>query len=730
MKLIEYIGVVGFHHQLGNRLEWTYPSLDDNNNIDKKRYDWDILPFSAIPDGVHNSSEDYTFFILNEVDPISSPSHRLYGIAHFKQVHTKDLPSHSLSSSDTRSSIQKSIFILSNFPIFYTFSTQLRVATHCFFSQGDFTKYDMLINWFDTKNQSFQDTCKEQLNNRLLQQIVKDSMDERQRDSSSTSLSSPSSTTTSSSTSSSTVLLPTEQQAMERDRIPIQPSLFFTGEEGSVKKLVNHFGRSTLVLFKLLMLERGVVEFCPQPVNAVCDSIISLVSLFPRSFEQFLSLNPAVNQSFYMDRSNEVNRHDLDSYLFPLNLFSKSILQPYLSLHQISSLSSNGSSSSSSSTNQQQQQPQQTTTNNQKSYLVGTSNNLFLKSPPSTTQVIIDIPSGDILYRDESLYKVLELSSSDRRFIDNILTTLEQQTNNNTNNNNNNYIGSDKWIRDQFELYLLCLLSHMASLLKIEDGRTVITQLNTLAPYNEWWIRRWSSTRNFGLWKTQLFRQNPCPPPSKYPIHPSGPPSDILDSVQDKLTTSMKDLQPITTGISKALFGASTFLFNSGQSLINRVLDDTPNQANQPQPKQTSPTQQQQQPVREDYLVENEIEEIVKEGWTRVQENSILAAKKTAQAVKPLYSSGKVLAKQLSSQLINYIAPLNEQQQSPRNNNNNNEHISSQQENSTNNNDVVTKSEILIDTISTTTTSKKDNISSQVQLDLLEEIDENDIYEL
>eukprot|EP01133_Synstelium_polycarpum_P004323 gene4323-5049_t len=450
---------------------------------DATRYDWTLLPFLALPDGVHNSTEDYTFFILTEVNPKVQPPHRLYGVSQFRQVLTRDLPAHALSSDDTRSSVAKSICILSNF-----------VASYCYFNQGDFNKMDLLVKWYDTQNKEFADTCRkhEQQSAQDEQQIVSE---------------------------------------MVAQRVPVNAEMFYQGI--SLRKFITHFGRNSLVLFKLAMLERGTIVFCPQPIHAACEAIIALVSLFPRSFDTFVAQNPSVNQTHYINWSRD-HRHLIDAAL-PLQLFtSKSILQPYMSLHQMSILTPPASAATAQDSR---------VINNFKSFTVGTSNNLFLKSPPQTTHAIVD------------------------------------------------------------------------------SGRTVIADLNTFAPYNEWWIRSWAATKNFYHWRNQIYKITPSPIPlSNHQIHPSGPPSDILDNLQDKLTNSMKDLEPLTTGISKALFGASSFLFSSGQSFFNKVMEDD---------GQTTTTTQ----TSPNHLVETEVEEIMKEGWTKVQENSYYAATKAASVV-------------------------------------------------------------------------------------------------
>ncbi|GAM17581.1 hypothetical protein SAMD00019534_007560 [Acytostelium subglobosum LB1] len=496
-------------------------------------------------------------------------------------------------------------------------------------------------------------------------------------------------------------------------KIPIPADYFLAPL--SLKMFVSHFGRNSLTLFKLIMLEKGVIVFSSQPINAVCETITAVTSLFPHSYDYFVNHNPAVNKSFVIDWQQQHNKqhqqhlhstNDIKDYALPLNLFSsKYIVHPYLSLHQMSILSpANPPPTTAPVSPRELSGSGGRIINNYKGFFVGTSNNLFLKTPPQTTHAIVDIQSSEIIYRDESLNRVMELQSSDRRFIDNIINTIndpQQQT--------NQYIGSDQWIRDQFELYLLCLLSNLANLIKIEDGRSVITHLDSMQAYNEWWIRSWIGTRSFNHWRTQLFKINPTPAsPSNYPIHPSGPPSDILDNIQDKLQSSMKDLQPLTTNISKALFGASSFLFNS---LAGTSVDDGA----------------QQQTVDSTTVSEG--------NWAKVQEN----ASKATNAMKPYVSSGKALAKKWSWSLLEMVAPETPNSEGSSlvdssgitsvnsdNNNNNKGHINFQalQDQPTN----MTNSPST--TIIGLTTSEPGASQSTSLFEFLEEVDTDDIYEL
>lgn len=51
----------------------------------EKDHHWEFLPFLAIPDGSHNSGDDYTFFVLPKNDE-SPLAYNLYGVSCFRQI--------------------------------------------------------------------------------------------------------------------------------------------------------------------------------------------------------------------------------------------------------------------------------------------------------------------------------------------------------------------------------------------------------------------------------------------------------------------------------------------------------------------------------------------------------------------------------------------------------------------------------------------------------------------
>jgi hypothetical protein len=113
-KWIAHIVVVGFHHAHGNHVESIFPPVDSTIQT----HHWEYLPFLAIPDGSHNSTDDFTFFVLPKC---SAASYDLYGVSCFRQIRAMDIPEESRTADITRTHVQKAVCILSYLPFLVLF---------------------------------------------------------------------------------------------------------------------------------------------------------------------------------------------------------------------------------------------------------------------------------------------------------------------------------------------------------------------------------------------------------------------------------------------------------------------------------------------------------------------------------------------------------------------------------------------------------------------------------
>lgn len=217
---ILHVFVIGFHHKKGCVVEFAYPPLSEENvNSTDLPDPWKHLPTLALPDGAHNFEKDTIYFHLPSLE---NPRQTVFGISCYRQMNAQNLLRR--SSDITRGTVQKSVCVLSQLPLFGLIQAKLELITHAYFDERDFSKVSLLEETYKHLNSS----------------LSKDLLD--------------------------------GQQA-------------FLGL--SVRELVLRFKHKTLLLFKLLLLERKVL-FYRAPVKDLCSTILTLCSLLPGTVEKGL----------------------------------------------------------------------------------------------------------------------------------------------------------------------------------------------------------------------------------------------------------------------------------------------------------------------------------------------------------------------------------------------------------------------------------------------------------
>ncbi|KAG2174103.1 hypothetical protein INT43_004123 [Umbelopsis isabellina] len=281
--------VVGFHHSYGPILEFCHPPLPQRESKDQQTAleklelpeEWSFLPFLALPDGAHQQDEDFSYFHLPPVAGWSVAETTLFGISCNRQIASKDL---TVKSADvTRSIVQKAVVVLARQPIFGPIRQKLAVITAAWFNQKDFSKIDILYNFYDNLN--------------------------------STHLG------------------------------PIDDPTLYMGT--SLRELLQKFRSKTLTLVKLLLLEKKILfyGYPVERLCTFQYSLISLIPGLLRSLQD--SGDPALDTSterLEMTEAKVLSNGDKSSLFrymgLPLNLFEKgSFFQPYLPLQQIDMLS-------------------------------------------------------------------------------------------------------------------------------------------------------------------------------------------------------------------------------------------------------------------------------------------------------------------------------------------------------------------------------------------------------
>ncbi|GAB5590512.1 hypothetical protein Unana1_05412 [Umbelopsis nana] len=281
--------VVGFHHAYGPILEFCHPPLpqrdgkDPQTTLEKLELpeEWSFLPFLALPDGAHQQDEDFAYFHLPPVAGWSVAETTLFGISCNRQIASKDLLVK--SPEVTRSIVQKAVVVLARQPIFGPIRQKLAVITGTWFNERDFSKLDILYNFYDNLNSTH--------------------------------------------------------------RGPIDDPTLYMGT--SLRELLQKFRSKTLTLIKLLLLEKRILfyGYPVERLCTFQYSLISLIPGLLRTLQD--SGDPSLDTSSERLQLTEAkvlssgNKASLLKYMgLPLYLFEKgSFFQPYLPLQQIDMLS-------------------------------------------------------------------------------------------------------------------------------------------------------------------------------------------------------------------------------------------------------------------------------------------------------------------------------------------------------------------------------------------------------
>lgn len=134
--------VVDFHHARGPEIEhW----LGIEEGDPAAENDWHLIPYMALPDGAHQSEEEFSYFSLvhkaregKDVDPTS-----VFGISCMHQIDSADL----LYRPDdvTRSAVQKAVVAITDRPqSFSAIREKLSAVTRAWFAQRDFRDLEIL----------------------------------------------------------------------------------------------------------------------------------------------------------------------------------------------------------------------------------------------------------------------------------------------------------------------------------------------------------------------------------------------------------------------------------------------------------------------------------------------------------------------------------------------------------------------------------------------------------
>ncbi|KAI0117102.1 transport protein Avl9-domain-containing protein [Daldinia grandis] len=285
---VPLVTVVDFHHHRGPEVERWFGIEEGQDPA--VEYDWPLLPFMALSDGAHASTEDFSYFTLLRPAKDDSPATSLFGIACTRQLDASQLL---VRPSDvTRSTVQKAVVVIADSPQFFgMLRERLSVVTSAWFAQREFSDTEIL--------RRFQES--------LAEEKARGQMNEE----------------------------------VDRDQ--------YLGM--SLRELVREFRWQTLVLLKCCLLQPKMLFFGSR-CERLCMMQFSLISLIPgllRNLQDCAGpeLNNYEKNLTQPTSLRTSDRNSLLSYMgLPLQIFGKgSLFGPYTPLQQLDILADFGTKS-------------------------------------------------------------------------------------------------------------------------------------------------------------------------------------------------------------------------------------------------------------------------------------------------------------------------------------------------------------------------------------------------
>ncbi|KXJ95699.1 transport protein Avl9-domain-containing protein [Microdochium bolleyi] len=271
------VAVVDFHHARGPEVERWFGV--EQGRDPSEEWSWPNLPFMALSDGAHASTEDFSYFTLLRPATADGPATSLFGISCTRQLDASQLLNR--PPEVTRSTVQKAVVVIADTPQFFgMLRERLSVVTSAWFLQREFTDVEIL--------KRFQDSLAE----------------EKERG-----------------------------QLSETDRDQ------YLGM--SLRELVREFKWQTLVLLKCCLLQHKMLFFGTR-CERLCMMQFSLVSLIPGLLQSLEDCaGPELNNyERNLKQPTSLRTSDRSSLLaymgLPLQIFGQgSLFGPYTPLQQL-----------------------------------------------------------------------------------------------------------------------------------------------------------------------------------------------------------------------------------------------------------------------------------------------------------------------------------------------------------------------------------------------------------
>lgn len=463
LEMVFAICLVDFHHVRGPEVLWWRSNYLPELNSDRKLFRH--LPFQALPDGSHLFEETFSNFNLvydfrsqsslddrKDIDHFQgNPNHleTLFGCSCVRQIKTTDMSQEEVARNKdiTRSIVQKAVVVITRKqPIFTKVKEKLSIITQTFFEQKDFEDFALLDSLFDNLNGTFK-LGEDELPLSIKRPQTLSSLEDLLR----------------------------EQRYEEQEEYFVNLNL---------RGILFQFKTDMLVILKALFLEKKVMVYSSNDLELLTQFQNNMIALIPNLLKNLdLCGSPLCDykeKHSPLSKPTSLKTNDRMSMLrffgLPLQIFSTkgSFWNPYLPLQQIDELAAD-------------------------SLMIGCSN-LIIANQLETFKIDVLVNLDDsTVSHPVGKSEDLKLSSMDKKFMSVLLSTTQQE---------DGYIGSDDYIRYQFEDYIRSLLSttklhnYAEKFSCLPPGFDIFENpnLGNVKNFGSSFHELWTSTKNYEIW--------------------------------------------------------------------------------------------------------------------------------------------------------------------------------------------------------------------------------------
>ncbi|KAF5966692.1 hypothetical protein FCOIX_12383 [Fusarium coicis] len=143
-----------------------------------------------------------------------------------------------------------------------------------------------------------------------------------------------------------------------------------------------------------------------------------------------------------------------------------------------------------------------------KSYIVGSTNSLLLQQKDRYSDILINLDEDSVVINSPSLRSALTLTAADRRWIDYLTHEINETWDeaNPSRPKTLKYVGSEEFIRLQFEEYILALISsvkyHNYLDVNPNNPKAILPEVegDPVADFGYEWVEAWKRTENYRMW--------------------------------------------------------------------------------------------------------------------------------------------------------------------------------------------------------------------------------------